>query len=688
MDFQTPIKDLNRVGDSTALKLARLNINTAGDLLWYLPFRYDDYSQQVKIADVLLGAKVNLVGEIQLLNNKKTPRARMNITEALVGDETAMIRVLWFNQPYIAKTLAVGDRISLAGKVEEDFAGVLMKSPNFEKLSTQQSIHTQGLVPIYGLTAELTAKQMRFLMSQVIQLADNCAEFLPDKLRQQYQLIGISQALRQIHFPKSQAEANEAKRRLSFDELLYLQFQAQILRRQAIRDRSPQIAFDETATKALVASLPFTLTDDQRRSAWEIIQSLASDKPMIRLLEGDVGTGKTVVALLAMLNVARSGAQSAIMAPTEILASQHFISIAKLASGTSLRIALLSRTMHQVTGVDVKISKAKLIKLIADGEIDLVIGTHALIQEAVTFKNLALVVVDEQHRFGVEQRQALVSKSSNGLVPHLLSMTATPIPRSLALALYDDLDISIIKSKPKDRAPIITKIISEADRFQTYEFIRAQILSGYQAFIICPLIDPSDALGVRSVTEEYERLSNSVFQQFSVGLLHGKLKPKLKDELMKDFADNKINILVATSVIEVGIDVPNATIMMIENADRFGLAQLHQYRGRVGRGLAQSYCLLFTDHDDSKSSQRLNALLKFDNGFDLAKEDLTFRGPGEVYGKLQSGFPELKIASLFDFELMKQAKSAVSEILSTDPDLQSHPLIREKLGQLAKAHFE
>jgi len=688
MDFQTPIKALNRVGASTALKLARLNINTAGDLLWYLPYRYDDFSQQVKIADAELGTKVNLVGEIQLLNNKKTPRARMNITEALVGDETAMIRVIWFNQPYISKTLAVGDRVSLAGKIEEDFAGIMMKSPNFEKIASGQSLHTQGLVPIYGLTAELSAKQMRFLMSQVINLADLINDPLPEMIRQQYQLIGIKQALKQIHFPKNRTEADQAKLRLSFDELFYLQLQAQLLRLNMAQERAPAINFDESDTKALVAGLPFKLTDDQRRSAWEIIQAMAHTKPMIRLLEGDVGTGKTVVALLAMLNVTRSGGQSALMAPTEILASQHFVSIGRLASASGLRIALLTRTRHQLTGVETKLSKSKLIKLIAEGSADIIIGTHALIQEAVAFKKLSLVVIDEQHRFGVEQRQALVAKAQSQQTPHLLSMTATPIPRSLALALYDDLDISIIKERPKDRPAIITKIVDESSRDQAYEFIRAQILAGRQAFIICPLIDPSDSLGVRSVTEEHERLANSVFREFSVGLLHGKLKPKLKDGLMNDFADNKINILVATSVIEVGIDVPNATIMMIENADRFGLAQLHQYRGRVGRGLAQSYCFLLTDSIEDKSRQRLEVLLRFDNGFDLAKEDLTFRGPGEVYGKLQSGFPELKIASLFDFALMKQAKDSAKLIISEDQSLAKYPLIKAKLGVLEKAHLE
>jgi ATP-dependent DNA helicase RecG len=688
MDLNTSIKELTKVGEATAKKLARLGIVTASDLLWHLPRRYDDFSQQVKIADLKLDDKVNLLGEIQMIGNKRTHRARMNITEALISDETDVLRVVWFNQPFITKTLKIGDKVSLAGKITEDFAGLVMISPSYEKVNAGQILHTQGLVPVYDLTAELSGKQVRFMMGQVLKLAAGIADILPTAIKEKNHLIDLSLALRLIHFPTSLVELEQAKQRIAFEELFLLQLRSQLARMQALSFDALAVAFAEEETKAMVASLPFALTEDQRRSAWEIIQSLASTKPMLRLLEGDVGTGKTVVALLAMLNVAKSGLQSALMAPTEILATQHYETLTRLARSTDLRIALLTRTQYKLNTVSEKLSKAKLIKIIADGEADIVIGTHALIQEKVTFKNLDLVVIDEQHRFGVEQRKALMAKCVAQTMPHLLSMTATPIPRSLALALYDDLDISIIKTKPMGRPPIITKIVEETDRAKAYDYIGAQIKAGRQAFIICPLIDPSDLLGVRSVTEEYERLSQTVFRDFTVGLLHGKLKAKDKDEMMKKFAANEINILVATSVIEVGIDVPNAVIMMIENADRFGLAQLHQYRGRVGRGLVQSYCFLLTDSSDEKARQRLNCLLEFDNGFDLAKADLKFRGPGEVYGRVQSGFPELKIASLFDFELMKRAKEAAAGILAESEDLAKYPDLKNKLGEVEELHLE
>ncbi len=688
MDLQTSIKLLNNVGEATAKKLERLGIVTAEDLLWHLPYRYDDFSQQLKIKDVKLGDKVNLIGEVEMINNKRTSRARMNITEALISDETDVMRVVWFNQPFISKTLHAGDKVSLAGKVSEDFAGLVMQSPIYDKLNSAHGLNTQGLVPVYDLTADLTAKQLRFMVGQVVKLSSEVVDVLPEMIKKKYQLMDLAQALKTIHFPEDLKSAEDAKKRLSFDELFFLQLRSQLARQIAGQKLSQAVSFVEDETKAMVASLPFELTLDQRRSAWEIIQALNSTKPMVRLLEGDVGTGKTVVALLAMLNVAKSNLQSALMAPTEILASQHYETLVGLSKQTNLRIALLSRSQWRLNNFEGKLSKAKLIKIIADGEVDIIIGTHALIQEKVTFANLGLVVIDEQHRFGVEQRQMLTAKSIGDSMPHLLSMTATPIPRSLALALYDDLDISIIKTKPKNRPAIITKIVEEINRDKAYEYIRAQIKAGRQAFIICPLIDPSDFLGVRSVTEEHDRLSKTVFKDLSVGLLHGKLKPKDKDALMQQFSNNEINILVATSVIEVGIDVPNAVIMMIENADRFGLAQLHQYRGRVGRGLTQSYCFLLTDSGDSKAKERLQCLLTYDNGFDLAKADLKFRGPGEVYGKIQSGFPELKVASLFDFELMKQAKEAATEIIGEDKNLRKYPRLREKLGEGEDIHLE
>jgi len=677
----TKIAGLNRVGQATARKLEKLDIQTVRDLLLYFPFRYDDFSEQVKIADLVLGSRVNVTGEIELINNKKSPRARMNITEALISDGSDFLRVVWFNQPFLSKTLKVGDRISLAGKIEEDFQGKVMKAPVYEKAGSQ-TLHTDGLVPNYHLTANLTQKQLRFLIGQVINLAKLVPDWLPKQIRKEYGLIDLTEAIKKIHFPNNQKDIELARERIGFDELFLIQLQAQMIRAKIKAGQTRPINFLEQETKDFVNSLPWQLTDDQRRSAWEILQAINKDKPMTRLLEGDVGSGKTIVAVLAMLNTALNHLQSALMVPTEILAKQHFESLGKLFGGMKIKMALLTRSHRYLNNLEQKISKPKIIEAIKSGAVDIIIGTHALIQEDVEFQDLSFVVIDEQHRFGVEQRQALMKKTKEHFVPHLLSMTATPIPRSLALAMYDDLDISIIKQMPKDRQKIITKIVKSSARQQAYADISKQVAEGRQAFVVCPLIDESDQLGAKSVKEEYDRLKKTVWPDLRIGMIHGKLKSEEKAQIMEDFNQGKIDVLVATAVVEVGIDVPNATVMMIENAERFGLAQLHQYRGRVGRSQYQSFCFLMTNEADETENQRLQAMLTYDSGFDLAKADLKFRGPGEVYGKLQKGFPQLRVASLYDFVLMKQAKDAATKILTIDPDLKESSELKEKIGEI------
>ena len=684
MDLHTPITQIDRVGKAMAAKLKILGIATAGDLLFHLPFRYDDFSQSLPISQLTAGSRVNIVGEIEMINNKRSFRRRLVITEALVSDPSGVVRAVWFNQPFLIRNLKVGDRISLAGKVEEEYGQPVMVSPVYEK-SSSQALHTQGLVPNYSLTANLTQKQLRWLISQVISLAKTLTDWLPADILTNYKLMDLRRAIYAVHFPKSLVEAEAARQRLAFDELLRLQLRAQISRRRLKKMSACPVVFQAAATKQFVAGLPFTLTADQRRAAWTILKDIDRSEPMTRLLEGDVGSGKTVVALIAIYNTALNNLQSALLAPTEVLASQHFLSLSRLSAKTKLTIALLTANKCQLSGAE-KIKRPELMRQIAAGEVDLVIGTHALIQEKVVFKNLALAVVDEQHRFGVGQRQALLKK--NQPAPHLLSMTSTPIPRSLALALYDDLSLSIIKEQPSGRIPIITKIFAEEERSQAYEFMRQEITKGRQAFVICPLIDESDKLGAKSATAEYERLARDIFPEFKLGLLHGKLKSVDKEKVFQAFTRGQTDILVATAVVEVGIDVPNATVMMIESAERFGLAQLHQYRGRVGRGEYQSYCLLSAAIAD-KAKDRLAMMLKFNNGFDLAKADLKFRGPGEVYGTLQKGFSELKVASLFDFVLMSQAKEAAQHLLTASPNLHDFPLIKEKLGEADKnVHFE
>ena len=556
------------------------------------------------------------------------------------------------------------------------------------------------------------------MVKQVIHLNAQITDWLPEEIRNSVKLLNLGEAISKIHFPKNQKDIEEAKKRLAFDELFLTQMQSQMIRRDAKSCVSTAVPFLEKETKKFVGSLPFKLTDAQRKAAWEILRDMEKDKPMARLLEGDVGSGKTVVACIAMLNAALNGGQAVLMAPTEILAKQHFESVSRLFGGLPVGIGLFSRSVKSLTNAkninkDEKlsfgypklsfngdsgenISKKKMVEVIKNGEVNVVIGTHALIQEDVEFKNLVLAIIDEQHRFGVGQRKMLIEKSgrkdkklSSGVVPHLLSMTATPIPRSLALALYGDLDISIINEMPEGRKKILTQVVPEIKRDKAYEFIRGQIKAGRQVFVICPLIDFSDKLGVKSVKDEFEKLDKKVFKDLKIGMLHGRLKPKEKDEIMRDFLDNKIKILVSTSVVEVGVDVPNAAIMMIEGADRFGLAQLHQFRGRVGRGEHQSYCFLFSDNDSERTLSRLQALVDNNDGFALAKMDLKFRGPGEVYGTIQKGFPELKIASLFDYELMKLAKEEAEKLIKKDASLDSWGELKEKMEEGEKlVHLE
>jgi len=701
LTLDTDITKISRVGAATAKKLKKIGIETAENLLFYFPFRYDDFSRLSKIEELKAGTSANIVGQIELIQNKRSFKRRMNITEALVSDESDTIKIIWFNQPFIAKTLRVGDNVSLAGKVEDDYGSFVMKSPAYEKIPQtpfiKGAIHTQGLVPNYHLTANLTNKQIRFLIKQVIGLADKIVDWLPEEIKKSAKLISLGEAIKKIHFPKNQDDINKAKRRLAFSELFLIQLQSQLLRRDGSQSVSEPIKFFEGETKKFVDGLLFKLTDSQRKAAWRILKDIEKEKPMSRLLEGDVGSGKTVVAAIAMFNVALNGKQAVLMAPTEILAKQHFESLCKMFARWDIKIGLVTRSDKKLNyelrimnngNIENKNEKNHNSLFIIHNS-QIIIGTHALIQD-VEFKNLALAVIDEQHRFGVEQRKALVEKSGDKkITPHLLSMTATPIPRSLALALYGDLDISIINEMPLGRKKILTKVVAEENREKAYNFIREEIKRGRQVFVICPLIDLSDKLGVKSVKEEFIKLDKKIFPEIKMGMLHGKMKSKEKEEIMGKFLAGEIKILVSTSVVEVGVDIPNASVIMIEGADRFGLAQLHQFRGRVGRSKHQSYCFLFTDNDSDQTIKRLNALVNCDDGFALAKMDLKFRGPGEVYGTLQKGFPELKIASLFDYELMKAAKEEAEKIIKKDASLNNWPGLKVKIGKLEKqAHLE
>lgn len=677
IQFNTKISELSRVGKATASRLKKLGLEDAKDLIWHLPNRYEDFSQIKPIAEVKVNEAATVCGQVELIANRRSRLKRMNITECLLSDDSGSIKIIWFNQPYLTKQLSSGEQIYLSGRVDDNYYTLQFTNPYWEKASADR-IHTGRLIPIYPLTAGLTQKQLRFLIKQVTPLASRLTEYLPPEVLKPHQLISLPTALKQIHWPQNQSSYLEAVKRLKFDELFFIQL-LQVKNRQELKAQiAPVINFNENKTKELVSNLPFTLTDDQRKCAWEILKSIAQPSPMNRLLQGDVGSGKTVVAAIACLNCALSGLQAVILAPTEILADQHWQTLQQTLKLFKLTMGILTRSQRQTNHKKTKkISKKEIIEKLSNGQIDIVVGTHALLQEKIDFKKLGLIVVDEQHRFGVEQRHNLKDKTP-GDIPHFLSMTATPIPRTLALTLYGDLDISIISQKPPGRQKIITKIVDDANRQAAYKFIKNKIISGQQVFVVCPLIDESDTLGVKAANSEYEKLSKKIFPELKIGLLHGRLKGKDKTEIMDKFRTGRLNILVSTSVIEVGVDIPNATIMMIEGADRFGLAQLHQFRGRVGRSHRQSYCFLFTDNSNPKTLTRLKAMTTSDNGLELAEYDLKLRGAGEIYGTRQSGLPDLKIASLDDLDIIKQAKQAAQNLLKKSPDLTDYPMLKQE----------
>ncbi|MFA5076188.1 MAG: ATP-dependent DNA helicase RecG [Patescibacteria group bacterium] len=697
INLKTPVSYLNKIAARLAPKLKKLEIETIADLIFYYPFRYDDFSQVVDIRDLAPGVTATVRGRVELIKNFRSWRARRIVTEAIITDITGSVKVIWFGQPFVSKILQPNDEVFIAGKVDFD-KGILFHSPSYEKITKVKAAsgptHTARLVPVYPLTKGITSKQIRYLIKIVLTQLKSIKDYLPAEIILALKFPGLIAAIRQIHFPDSQARLQQARRRLKFDEFFIIQLQNQLARRELEKSHSSSLEFKEGVIKNFVASLPFKLTTAQRKAAWEILKDLQKNQPMNRLLEGDVGSGKTVVATLAMLNVVSNKYQAALLCPTEILANQHFQTVSKLLSGADINIGLLTRGSVKLffgsLGEAENKKHSEVIKMLKAGKIDVIIGTHALIQEKIEFKNLALAIVDEQHRFGVKQRQALKERAGNsGLLPHFLSMTATPIPRSLALTIYGDLDLSIIDELPLGRKKIITKIIESNKYRPAYQFIRQQIEAGRQAFVICPLIDPSDKLGVKSAEEEFIKLDKEIFPEHAIGILHGRLKSAEKERVRQDFLVNKIKVLVATAVVEVGMDVPNATVMMIEGAERFGLAQLHQFRGRVGRSEHQSYCFLFTESASEITARRLAALVASQDGFALAEKDLEFRGPGETLGTMQSGLPNLRLASLFDLAAIKQAREWAAKVIHSDPELSKYYLLKDKVREMAeRVHWE
>jgi ATP-dependent DNA helicase RecG len=725
IDLTTPIEKLARVGPKSLSRLKKLGIKTVKDLLWHFPARYEDFSAILPIAQVEAGAVVNIKGRVVNINTASLWRRGRTVTDATVEDESGIIHAAWFNQPYIEKSLPEGTMVSLAGKAVIDKKGLYLSNPAYEKNYGRELTHTGRLVPVYPETEGITSKYLRFLIKPLLSSAHFLPDPLPQEILKKYGFPPLGEALCSVHFPKTLERAEAAGKRFAFEELLLFQLRLLRDRRWLKTLRAPRIDFDKELIAGFVKNLPFELTNDQRLATYEILQDLERPYPMNRLLNGDVGSGKTVVALIAAFETAAARYQVVFMAPTEILAKQHYQTIKLLlsdkrqaASGKPIRIGLLTGSEARQFPVDEtageKVSKKLMQKKIADGEIDIIIGTHAVIQKGVGFKKLGFVIIDEQHRFGVEQRMALAKggtgavKSGRAPVPHLLSMTATPIPRTLALTMYGDLDISLLKEKPKGRQPIATRVIPHEKRGAAYRFIEDEIEKGRQVFVICPRIELSEAANekqrsttgilsqakliwaeVKAVTAEYEKLSKEIFPARRVAMLHGRMKPKEKDEVMRKFRNKHLDLLVSTSVIEVGVDISNATVMMIESAERFGLAQLHQFRGRIGRGGQQSFCLLFTSSSDVPANRRLRALERTDNGFELAEMDLKLRGPGEFAGVKQSGIPDFAMASLADIELIKKARLEAKLLLKSDPSLKFYPALLARLSEMQRlVHFE
>ena len=682
--LESPVDRLRGVDKKTTERLARLGVATIRDLLYLVPRMYRDYSRVSPVSGLVPGEEQTVVATVWEAREVTLGQNRRKGAEAVLSDETGNVRAVWFGNRYVAKALKTGTRVAVSGRVEVFKGRLQFASPEFEVLDRKDSlIHTGRLVPLYPLTEGLTARRARTIVWQALEhCGSRVEEFLPEDLLREAGMMGLADAIMELHYPSDHATLEEARRRLAFDELLLLQI-AVLNRRRSSREDVEGVALGPNGSLVshFLTSLPFKLTAAQERCIEEVLGDMVKGTPpMNRLLQGEVGSGKTVVALAALLASVAGGHQASIMVPTEVLAEQHFATVSSLLGGLSTPVHeenLVSVSLDQrpeplsvglLTGSTRPALKREVQKRASEGTLDIIIGTHALIQEGVELPRLALAVTDEQHRFGVVQRAALRQKGNTR--PHVLAMSATPIPRTLALTLYGDLDISTIDELPPGRQQVRTRQVPPSRRDEAYDFVRKQVISGRQAFVICPLIEESEAVEARAASEEHKRLSNDVFPDLKLGLLHGRMKPREKEKVMRSFRDGDTDILVSTAVVEVGIDVPNATVMVVEGAHRFGLSQLHQFRGRVGRGEHRSYCLLLSDYSTPEAQQRLEAVERIHDGFALAEEDLRLRGPGDFFGTRQSGLPSLKVARLSDQDILRSARELAGRLLEEDPELE------------------
>ncbi len=680
-DLQASPTIIAGVGPAAAEQLARLGINQVVDLLWHLPARHEDYSQMRTIAQLQPGEQATVIANLWDVKERKVGINRQMI-QGILADGTGTLHATWWNK-FVRNQLTIGTTMRFSGKVGLYMGQKTLDNPVFEDVDDEM-VATGRLSPVYPLTEGLTHKRLRNLIRQVLEeFVHFLSDPLPRDVREEYQLLDLATALEQIHFPDSAEQLAAARRRLAFEEFFYIQLGVLQRRRELQQRHAPAMQADDALMARFRETLPFALTGAQQRVLSEILQDLQRTIPMTRLVQGDVGSGKTAVAAGAMWVAVSNGFQAALIAPTQILAEQHHRGISKFMSqltrpdGTPIQVALLT---GRITGNE----REQVLDGLRDGQIDIVVGTTALIQEHVEFLNLGFVVVDEQHRFGVEQRGALRNKNANQ--PHLLVMSATPIPRSLALTIYGDLDVSVIDEMPAGRIPIQTKLFRPRERERLYGFLQREAKEGRQAFIVYPLVEESDKLDVGAAVEAHEKLSKEILPELRLALLHGRMTGNEKDEVMRAFANREYDVLVSTSVIEVGIDVPNASLIIIEDAERFGLAQLHQFRGRVGRGQHKSYCALVSKSESPEAEERLRALEAINNGFTLAEKDLELRGPGDFLGTRQSGLPDLRVAHLSDVQTLGIARTAAQKLFAQDPYLNQYPQLDKQVRRFWRGH--
>lgn len=643
------------VGSKTATNLKSLGIKNVKDAIYYFPRDYQDRDNKKDIKDITDGEYVTVRGEVSLIDRTRKTYNGKTINKIIFKDSTGYLTGVWFNQPYISKNFKRNEKVFLFGKASKNMSEIQIIDPEYEKVDEN---NFKGINPLYALNKNITQKALRNIIAKCLdEIDDEVKEFLPEYMRNKYNLIDLKTAISNIHFPQNNYLLNRARERLKFDELLVLQLGLYLTREKYEKTKN---AYSIAISNELInfkSDLPFKLTAAQSTAVREILRDMKHNRPMNRLVQGDVGSGKTIVALIALFNCAKEGYQGAMMAPTEILAKQHYEAIESMFTKWNISIALL-------TGSTPKKEKEETLQKLSRGEIKIIVGTHALIQEKVKFKNLALVITDEQHRFGVRQRSQLIDKGHN---PHVLIMTATPIPRTLALFVYGDMDISIINELPPGRQKIDTYSVGLDEKKKVYDFVKKQVNKGRQAYVVCPLVDESEKMNIDSAVEIWDLLRNHYCRELSVGLLHGKMKAKEKNEIMNQFNDGKIDILVSTTVIEVGVNVPNANIMVIENAERFGLAQLHQLRGRVGRGKHKSYCILITNSKTKDCEERMQIMTTTNDGFIIADKDMKLRGTGEFFGFRQHGYMELKIADIqHDIDILRKTQELTQLIIKTN----------------------